>query len=57
MPGCGHVFQKLARLAYLYLGHNDLTAVPLLPESLHVVHLHVSLLTFHCNQHYYFHLS
>lgn len=35
--------QKLTRLAYLYLGNNELTAVPQLPESLHVVHLQVSL--------------
>lgn len=38
--------QKLTRLAYLYLGNNELTAVPLLPESLYVVHLHVSLVAF-----------
>lgn len=52
-PSCGLFFQKLTRLAYLYLGNNELTAVPLLPESLYVVHLHVSLLTFECNQHNY----
>lgn len=34
--------QKLTKLAYLYLGNNELTSVPQLPESLHVVHLHVS---------------
>lgn len=52
IPSCGLFFQKLTRLAYLYLGNNELTGVPLLPESLYVVHLHVSLLTFECN-HYY----
>lgn len=36
------LLQKLTRLAYLYLGDNELTAVPHLPESLYVVHLHVS---------------
>lgn len=36
------LLQKLTKLAYLYLGNNELTAVPQLPESLHVVHLHVS---------------
>lgn len=36
------LLQKLTRLTYLYLGNNELTAVPHLPESLHVVHLHVS---------------
>lgn len=35
-------WQKLTKLAYLYLGNNELTTVPHLPESLHVVHLHVS---------------
>lgn len=39
---CNLLLQKLTRLAYLYLGNNELTAVPQLPESLHVVHLHVS---------------
>lgn len=39
---CDLLLQKLTRLAYLYLGNNELTAVPQLPESLHVVHLHVS---------------
>lgn len=33
--------QKLRKLAYLYLGDNELEAIPPLPESLHVVHLHV----------------
>lgn len=36
------LLQKLTRLAYLYLGDNELTAIPHLPESLYVVHLHVS---------------
>lgn len=33
--------QKLTKLAYLYLGYNQLEAVPHLPESLRVVHLQV----------------
>lgn len=33
--------QKLTKLAYLYLGNNELTSVPHLPESLHIAHLQV----------------
>ncbi|XP_054465367.1 osteoglycin, paralog b [Anoplopoma fimbria] len=42
------VFKKLTRLTYLYLGNNEMTAVPQLPESIHVVHLHnnkISMIT------------
>lgn len=43
------VLQKLTRLAYLYLGNNELTAVPQLPESLNIVHLQVSSSAIYCN--------
>lgn len=38
---CRFFPQKLTKLAYLYLGNNELKSVPHLPESLHVVHLQV----------------
>lgn len=38
---CRFFPQKLTKLAYLYLGNNELTSVPHLPESLHVAHLQV----------------
>lgn len=33
--------QKLTNLAYVYLSHNELEAVPQLPESVRIVHLQV----------------
>ncbi|KAF5903503.1 mimecan-like [Clarias magur] len=39
------IIKKLKKLAFLYLGDNELEAIPPLPESLHVVHLHNNNIT------------
>lgn len=38
-------FQKLNKLAHLYLAHNELEAVPLIPETVRTLHLQVRKLS------------
>lgn len=43
-----HFLQKLNKLIHVYLAHNELEAVPAIPESVRTLHLQVGLLQMLC---------